>query len=555
MLFSSNIFLFAFLPAALTLFYLSRKFWNGRIALSSLALMSLLFYSVWNPPYVLLLICSIGANYLFARRLTKHSELSVLCIAIFLNLATLAYYKYSAFFLDNIAAIAGYNWSIDAIVLPLAISFFTFQQIALLVDVYSKDTKVDGFLDYAVFIAFFPQLIAGPIVLHHEMALQIERMRKGVTFIGGAEIGAGLLVFSFGLFKKVCLADPLGRYSNIVFGFSDQMSLLEIWFGSVAFMIQIYFDFSGYSDMAIGLGLLFGFRLPLNFNQPYRATSFVDYWKRWHMTMTRFFMLYVLLSHRADLRPQDGRRWWMVWGPVFLLSVVVPTLITFIVAGLWHGAEWTFVMFGLANGIFLSLNHIWRFFVKIPIPNLFGWALTMMSVLVTLIYFRAPSVEIAHDMFIRMVNPEFSGSAKLGHLNSQNLPRGALKIFPSGGESMEMITMLVCFRHSCARSSKSRPLTREDKTDVFYGNFHVPFCSLFRFGFLDRPQAFIYFQFLIGRGQRMFGETAWRRYFFMVLPLAALFVIATCEIVAFGLSDQRRLRHPGEYLLAGHIEE
>lgn len=492
MLFSSELFIFIFLPAALAGFYLIRRFIGGTGALSWIVFASIAFYAVWNPPYVLLLTGSIGINFLFARQLSKQPSAALLTVAVVSNLVVLGYFKYSAFFVSNVAALAGTDWTFHAVLLPLAISFFTFQQIALLVDVYSEDTEVDRFLDYCAFVSFFPQLIAGPIVLHREMSSQIEALRENRNTVSPAVVAGGLLVFSFGLFKKVCLADPLGQYTGVVFGAADSLTMLEAWYGAIAFMVQIYFDFSGYSDMAIGLALLFGIQLPLNFNQPYRACSFIEYWKRWHMTMTRFFMLYVY----APIALGFGRRA-AVAGlsaeTTFLGSVIAPTVVTFVLAGLWHGAGWTFVVFGLLNGVFLSANHLWQRYSKVRVTPALGWALTMFAVLITLVYFRAPSIEAAHALLVRMVDPAFLVLPNWAP-SLINLETGFLTLFPSGGVALEMAVLL----GGCCVLSVVLP-NPAHSVEKIRPTFGVAIATAFLFlvsiGFLDRPQEFIYFQF------------------------------------------------------------
>lgn len=350
MLFNSYIFIFVFLPATLAGFFLLGRF-SPAFAAAWLTAASLFFYGWWNPLYVGLLALSICFNYacgvLIARAGTPGARKRVLIFAVTANLAVLAYYKYANFFLANINEVAGSALSFGDIVLPLGISFFTFTQIAFLADAYYGKAREFNFVHYGLFVTYFPHLIAGPVLHHAEMMPQF---RERATYrFSWENTAVGLTIFVIGLFKKVMLADGVGAYAKPVFDAAAagvQLSALEAWCGALAYTFQLYFDFSGYSDMAIGLSRLFGIVLPLNFHSPYKAANIIDFWRRWHMTLSRFLRDYLYI-------PLGGNRKGHVRRYMGLLA-------TMILGGLWHGAGWTFVLWGTLHGVYLVINHGWR---------------------------------------------------------------------------------------------------------------------------------------------------------------------------------------------------
>jgi D-alanyl-lipoteichoic acid acyltransferase DltB (MBOAT superfamily) len=350
MLFNSYIFIFVFLPATLAGFFLLGRF-SPAFAAAWLTAASLFFYGWWNPLYVGLLALSICFNYAcgvsIARAGTPDARKRMLIFAVTANLAVLAYYKYANFFLANINEIAGSALSFGEIVLPLGISFFTFTQIAFLADAYYGKAREFNFVHYGLFVTYFPHLIAGPVLHHAEMMPQF---RERATYrFSWENTAVGLTIFVIGLFKKVMLADGVGAYAKPVFDAAAagvQLSALEAWCGALAYTFQLYFDFSGYSDMAIGLSRLFGIVLPLNFHSPYKAANIIDFWRRWHMTLSRFLRDYLYI-------PLGGNR----RGPVRRYMGLMATMI---LGGLWHGAGWTFVLWGTLHGVYLAINHGWR---------------------------------------------------------------------------------------------------------------------------------------------------------------------------------------------------
>src|SRR5580765_2542721 len=333
MLFSSANFIFLFLPVTLVVFFLipTEPAWPRKVWLLAA---SLFFYGYWKIAYVPLLLASIGGNYAVAELITRHrhhrAATVVFVIGIALNLGLLAYFKYMNFLLQVVSAVAQHQLPHLRIILPLAISFFTFTQIGYLVDVYRNQSLHYRFLDYAFFVVFFPHLIAGPIVRHWEIIPQFAERTLKVNL---ADMSVGLALFFIGLYKKVLLADPLSGYVAAVYGAATKgltLTWFDGWFGTLAFALQIYFDFSGYSDMAIGLARLFGIKFPINFDSPYQAASVNEFWSRWHITLTRFLREYLYF-------PLGGNR----CGPV---RHALNILVTMFLSGLWHGAGWTYVI-------------------------------------------------------------------------------------------------------------------------------------------------------------------------------------------------------------------
>jgi D-alanyl-lipoteichoic acid acyltransferase DltB (MBOAT superfamily) len=412
MLFNSYVFILFFLPVTLFVFYWIGGRGHHRVALSWLVGASLFFYGWWNPIYLALIFFSMLFNYAVGINLSQeHNQnlraRSTLIFGVAVNLGLLGYFKYANFFVDSVNWAIGADWHFEQIVLPLAISFFTFQQIAYLVDAYRGLTREYNFLSYCLFVTFFPQLIAGPIVHHREM---LPQFAMSDTYRPQAiNLAIGLSIFTVGLFKKVVIADNMATYATPVFSAADagaQLTFLSAWTGVFAYTMQLYFDFSGYSDMAIGLGRMFGIKLPLNFNSPYQATSIIDFWRRWHMTLSRFLRDYLYI-------PLGGSR----KGPV---RRQINLMITMLLGGLWHGAGWTFVVWGGLHGLYLVVNHLWRAAWRPPLnrwwSNLIARLLTLLAVMVAWTFFRAETFEGAIRILDAMANlPSFLGG-KLGPL-------------------------------------------------------------------------------------------------------------------------------------------
>jgi alginate O-acetyltransferase complex protein AlgI len=383
-LFNSYAFIFLFLPITLLGFHLIGGRGHHRIAIAWLVAASLFFYGWWNPAYLGLILGSMLFNYAVGVSLSGNPNRGVLALGIAANLGLLGYYKYANFFIDNLNAFVGSGFHLETIILPLAISFFTFQQIAYLVDAYRGETHEYRFLHYALFVTFFPQLIAGPIVHHKEM---LPQFAKDVLYRLKAEhLAVGITIFAIGLFKKVVLADGIAVYATPVFDAAEAgvtLTFFEAWGGALAYTLQLYFDFSGYSDMAIGLARMFGVRLPLNFNSPYKATNIIDFWRRWHITLSRFLRDYLYIPLGGNRKGEVRRN--------------INILITMLLGGLWHGAGWTFVLWGGLHGAYLVINHAWRRLLQNTQPthigSFFGWTITMLAVVAAWVPFRAESME------------------------------------------------------------------------------------------------------------------------------------------------------------------
>jgi alginate O-acetyltransferase complex protein AlgI len=374
---------------------LSLKSRNG-VVLLWLTALSLFFYAYWNPPYLALLAASIGANYLVGRRLGETRGKTLLILGVAFNLGLIAIFKYAGFFVSTVNTLSGAGLPSPDVVLPLAISFFTFQQIAYLVDTYQGKVKDTDFIHYALFVSFFPQLIAGPIVHHNEIIPQFENKKeRGIRL---ADLAAGVSIFVIGLQKKVVIADGMGVYSDAVFNAGSDPTFFTAWAGALAYTFQIYFDFSGYSDMAIGLARIFGITLPENFASPYKAVNIVDFWRRWHMTLSRFLKDYLYVPLGGNRRGIPRR--------------YVNIMITMLLGGLWHGAGWTFVFWGGLHGFYIVVNHFWHFVRRRMGHDLArstlggriaGRGLTFLGVVVAWVFFRVETWENAVAMLKGMV--------------------------------------------------------------------------------------------------------------------------------------------------------
>ena len=370
MLFNSYEFIFIFLPVIL-----GAKIW--------LVVGSLFFYSYWNVIYLPLILLSIFVNYGVGLSLVNHEKIrisskTILSFGIVFNLGLLGYFKYTDFFLDNFNGIFGTNIPLPHIILPLGISFFTFTQIAFLVDAYKQEAKEYSLVNYMLFVTYFPHLLAGPILHHKEMMPQFASKYNWVK--NYRNIALGLFIFSIGLFKKVVIADTFAVWANAGFDTATTLNLIEAWATSLSYTFQLYFDFSGYTDMAIGISLMFNIKLPINFNSPYKALSIQDFWRRWHMTLSRFLRDYLYI-------PLGGNRKGNIRTYVNLIT-------TFLLGGLWHGAGWTFIIWGLLHGIALAIHRLWQS-LGFRMNKILAWFITFNFINITWIFFRAKDFESA----------------------------------------------------------------------------------------------------------------------------------------------------------------
>jgi alginate O-acetyltransferase complex protein AlgI len=399
MLFNSYEFIFGYLPVTLAGFFLLARS-SHRLAALWLAAASLFFYGWWNPVFVLLVMASIAVNYAFgyaighARLRSTQKAKMVLTVAVVTNLSWLAYFKYANFFIANLSQLMGAELTMVNVVLPLGISFFTFTQIAFLVDVYRGIAREYNFIHYVLFVTYFPHLIAGPVLHHKQMMPQFGH--AGTYRINLESINIGLTIFTIGLAKKVLLADQFALYANPVFDVVAQggePKLIESWIGALAYTLQLYFDFSGYSDMAIGLSRMFNVKLPLNFDSPYKAQNIIEFWRRWHMTLSTFLRDYLYV-------PLGGSR---KGGPRRYANLMA----TMLLGGLWHGAGWTFVLWGGLHGMYLVINHGWRRLIGDEGTSS-GWravtgvGLTFIVVVIAWVPFRATDLDVALRMWAGM---------------------------------------------------------------------------------------------------------------------------------------------------------
>ncbi len=387
MLFNSLTFLFAYLPVVVAGFFAFAAMGKRDAAALWLGIASLAFYGFTDPVYLLpIIVGSMAFNFFAGARLAQRPDRGFLIFAVAANLALLGYFKYAGFIVDALPfAIAP-----RSIKLPIGISFFTFTQIAYLADAYGGKARKYKPHHYLLFVTFFPHLIAGPILHHREMMPQFQD-RETYRF-KNERFALGLSWFTAGLFKKVVIADSLIESVRAVFvpEAVAQLGFADAWVGALAYALQIYFDFSGYSDMAIGLGLMFGIRLPLNFNSPYRANSIIDFWRRWHMTLSRFLRDYLYVPLGGN-RKGRARRY-------------TNLLITMLLGGLWHGAAWTFVLWGAIHGLALTINHLWRDrFGGTAMPAVLGRVLTFLTVLLAWVPFRAADLHEALAIWSAML--------------------------------------------------------------------------------------------------------------------------------------------------------
>ena len=402
MLFNSYAFVLAFLPLALLLYHSLRHLQRPRLAFASLVLMSFVFYGWWNVNYIPLLLGLMTITYGIGRLLIRYRGKSrgaaqlLLALGLAINVLALGYFKYANFFIDNINALFGIDFVLSAVILPIGISFFVFQKIAFLVDAYRGNVTHLDPLNFALFVMFFPQLIAGPIVHHSEVMPQFADPKP----LRRDYINMGLTIFVLGLGKKIWLADTMATFASPVFDAAAQGRALDFataWAGALAYTTQLYYDFSAYSEMAVGIALLFGIRLPINFNSPYKANDIIEFWRRWHITLSRFLRDYVYISLGGNRHGKVRR-----YGNL---------LATMVIGGFWHGAGWNFVVWGLLHGMYLAVNHAWRDWHtqrKRGAPSgmamrLVSALLTLLAIVVAWVFFRAADLHTALSMLSSMV--------------------------------------------------------------------------------------------------------------------------------------------------------
>lgn len=489
MLFNSFEFIFGFLPVSFIVYFLLNKKRLTVAANAWLLFASLVFYSWWNVKYLPLMLTSILFNYTIGYLLVEHESLKKQLVSkkgIFItgllgNLAFLGYFKYTDFFISNVNTVLKTNLPLLDIVLPLGISFFTITQIAFLVDCYEGLVEDRRLLSYALFVTFFPHLLAGPILHHKEMMPQFENVRNKV--LNYRNLCHGLFIFFIGLFKKVVIADELAQTVKIGFDTAPSLNMVEAWVTSLSYSMQLYFDFSGYSDMAIGVGLMFNIVLPVNFNSPYKASNIIDFWRRWHMSLTSFITTYLYAPiMRSFKRITFGKS-------------MVATFAAMFIAGIWHGAGWTFVIWGALHGGALVVNHLWKR-RKLVMPRALGWLLTFLFVNFAFVFFRAKEISDAFKVLKGMAGMNGILPAAIDHFTFAAMGRGsfwkALLANLKGNDGLvwSLVAVLIfsiVFKNSTELERSFRPTWRTLTFVVF-----IAFFSLFN---LNKVSEFLYFQF------------------------------------------------------------
>ncbi|MDD3055570.1 MAG: MBOAT family protein [Aliarcobacter sp.] len=495
MLFNSYEFIFVFLPITFFIyFYLNSK----RLTIAAkgfLVFASLFFYSWWSIVYLPLILSSILFNYLIGTTLSKSNEdnkiglnktfskKSILTFGIVCNVALLGYFKYTNFFLENFNGIFGSNIPLQHIILPLGISFFTFTQIAFLVDAYRKEVKEYDLVRYMLFVTYFPHLLAGPILHHKEMMPQFANPRNSV--INYRNIAVGLFIFSIGLFKKVIIADTFAVWANAGFDTATTLNFFEAWATSLSYTFQLYFDFSGYTDMAIGISLMFNIKLPINFNSPYKALSIQDFWRRWHMTLSRFLRDYIYIPLGGN---KNGN-----------FRTYVNLMATFVIGGFWHGAGWTFLFWGFLHGLALCIHRVWTK-LGFKMWTWLAWLITFNFVNVAWIFFRAKEWDDAIKVLKGMVGLSGFIIENITLTNLIKLDPETLKLISIVGNvskiDMILYILIVFLSIFILFIKNSIELTNKFRMNNYYILFIV-FCFLTSLLFINsiKETEFLYFDF------------------------------------------------------------
>lgn len=395
MLFNSFVFIFLFLPIVFCGYFVLNHFKKYKLALNWLVLGSLFFYGYFEPKYLILITLSISINFMFGSLMNRTEFIGkkklFLSLGILFNVSLLGYYKYADFFITNTNTLFGTDYVLLHLILPLGLSFITFQKIAYLVDTYKGETKHYTFSTFALFATFFPQLIAGPIVHHKEVIPQFEDTNN--RRINFDNISKGIFIFLIGLTKKVVIADTVAIWANDGFQNYQSLTFVESWITSLSYTVQLYFDFSGYCDMAIGLALLFNIKLPVNFFSPYKARNIQEFWKKWHMTLNRFLTQYVYF-------PLGGSR-------KGTARTYINIFLVFFISGFWHGAGWTFIIWGVLHGLASIILRLWSK-TKINLPYWISWFITFQFVNLAWVFFRSTSVEQATTIIQKMFLPNWN---------------------------------------------------------------------------------------------------------------------------------------------------
>lgn len=492
MIFSSPQFILLFLPIVFWgYFYLNRI----RLVLAGkawLVALSLFFYGYWNIAYLPLLLGSIFFNFAVGTALSpnhiskrpRFSRRIVLIFSIAANLSLLGYFKYANFLVDNLNAVLNTGYVLPQILLPLGISFFTFTQIAYLVDSYRGEANEYNFLNYALFVTFFPHLIAGPILHHREMMSQFEsRWTLAVRY---RNIVLGFFIFSIGLFKKVVIADHFAMWANAGFDGGATLDFFSAWATSLSYTFQLYFDFSGYCDMAIGSSLLFNIWLPINFNSPYKALDIQDFWRRWHMTLSRYLRDYLYI-------PLGGNR-------CSTVRVYINLMTTFVVGGLWHGASWMFVIWGALHGVALIMHRVWSG-LGLSMPKAMAWLVTFNFVNITWIFFRAKTLDDAIRVMSGMVNIESAFNFPLTDIPTNKLAWAGwfsddlLRELPAGLAANILCFGAIILAFGIIRQNNSFELMNSGQSIAKLSGALFLFCVAMYSTMVTTSSVFLYFNF------------------------------------------------------------
>jgi alginate O-acetyltransferase complex protein AlgI len=508
MLFDTAEFIFVFLPIVLAGYFILGKVRNVAAA-AWLIVASAIFYAAWNPPFVFLLAASVATNYTFSVLIRKLSErptlqTAALASAVAVNLLALVYFKYLFPLLGWLASLGIHvPHASDSVILPLGISFFTFTQLGYLIDLKAGGIKDHGPLNYVLFVTFFPHLIAGPILHHREIMPQFER--PDTYRFNPDDVSAGVTLFTIGLAKKRFIADHMAPMAGMTFAQPHGLALPLAWLGVLAYSLQIYFDFSGYSDMAVGLARMFGIRFPLNFNSPYKATNIIDFWQRWHMTLTRYLTAYLYnpaalwVTRRRLARGQKVSRAAVATPRGFVTMIAAPMFYTMALAGIWHGAGFQYLIFGLLHGLYLTTNHAWRVF-RPPVPanqapaskawaaTVLNLLLTYVAVLIAQVFFRASSASDALQIL--------AGMSGFNGLHPDAAVMSSLKF--SSSISTWVGYIAACFFLVWAMPNSNEILARCERAFLpapVQGLFYAVLICVIVVGASGPPVQFLYFQF------------------------------------------------------------
>lgn len=431
MLFNSYAFICVFLPIIVIGFYFCEKKLNVRAAKIWLFIGSLTFYSYWNINYLSLILASIIVNYFIVRKLGENQAYRKIYfyLGIGFNLFLLGFFKYFDFFLLNTNYVFETDFQYLKLLLPLGISFFTLQQLAFIVDTYQGFSKKGTFLDYALFVSFFPQLIAGPIVHHSDLIPQFEKREN--QFFNSKNFSIGIYIFTLGLAKKVLIADTFADFANTGFQSEEPLHLFMAWGTSLSYTFQLYFDFSGYSDMAIGLGYFFNIKLPVNFNSPLKSKNIIEFWTRWHITLSEFITTYVFTPIVRSMPKLTFN------------NMILSSFIAMALSGLWHGAGWTFIIYGLMHGVAIAINHYWKK-RKTKLPTWLACFLSFNFINISFTMFRAESLDKAIDVYHGMLGG-YGVTFPKGILPKQVILDAGMKIthHMTNNENLNLLMLIV----------------------------------------------------------------------------------------------------------------